>query len=217
MVSHALVVIPLSLSLQTGSTQASPSIRELVKVHGISEQILVNEDTRLAPSELLSESTLVIRGIVRGRNDRVSSDGLTVLTDYAIEVVEAIHPLNGWLRVRDVITVRRPEGSVNISGRTFVARENDFPGFSFSEEYFLFLRQGETAVHHIVGGAQGAYRVSHGSVPMFTGRPTDPEVPVTEFTRGVRAEIERQAQPVQPISTDVGGETVRARVPPDGR
>jgi hypothetical protein len=217
MASYALVVIPLSLSLQTGSTQASPSIRELVKVHGISEQILVNEDTRLTPSELLSESTLVIRGIVRGRNDRVSSDGLTVLTDYAIEVVEAIHPLNGWLKVRDVITVRRPEGSVNISGRTFVARENDFPGFSFSEEYFLFLRQGETAVHHIVGGAQGAYRVSHGRVPMFTGRPTDPEVPVTEFTRGVRAEIERQAQPVQPISTGVGGETVRARVPPDGR
>ncbi len=216
MVSYALVVIPLSLSLQTGSTQASPSIRELVKVHGISEQILVNEDARLTPSELLSESSLVIRGIVRGRNDRLSSDGLTVLTDYAIEVVEAIHPLNGWLKVRDLITVRRPEGSVNISGRTFVARENDFPGFSFSEEYFLFLRQGETAVHHIVGGAQGAYRVSHGSVPMFMGRPTDPEVPVTEFTRGVRAEIERQAQPVQPISTDVG-ETIRARVPPDGR
>ena len=216
MATYALFVIPLSLSLQAGSPQASPPIRELVKVHGISEQILVNEDTRLTPSELLSESTLVIRGVVRGRNDRLSSDGLTVLTDYAIEVVEAIHPLNGWLRVQDVITVRRPEGSVNISGRTFVARENDFPGFSYSEEYFLFLRQGETAVHYIVGGPQGAYRVSHGVVSMFTGRPTDPEVPVTEFSRGVRAEIERQNQSQQ-VPVPVGGETVRARVPPDGR
>ena len=103
-----------------------------------------------------------------------------------------------------------PEGAVNISGRTFVARENDFPGFSFGEEYFLFLRQGEGAQHNIVGGRQGAYRVSHGSVPMFTGRPTDPEVPVSEFTRGVRAEIERQSQP-EMVPTVVGGEI------PDGR
>jgi hypothetical protein len=216
MVTFALVVLPLSLSLQTGSPEALPPIRELVKVHGISEQILVGEDAQLTPAELLSESTLVIRGIVRARNDRLSNDGRTVLTDYAIEVVDAIHPQNGWLRVQDVITVRRPEGAVNVSGRTFVARENDFPGFSFSEEYFLFLRPGETAVHYVVGGRQGAYRVSHGSVPMFTGRPTDPEVPVTEFTRGVRAEVERQTQPIQPVPAPVGGETARVRVP-DGR
>jgi hypothetical protein len=209
MVTFALVALPLSLSLQTASPDALPQIRELVKVHGISEQILVGEDTQLTPSELLSESTLVIRGIIRSRNDRLSDDGRTVLTDYAVEVVEPIHPQNGWLRVQDVITVRRPEGAVNISGRTFVARENDFPGFSFGEEYFLFLRPGEGALHNVVGGRQGAYRVSHGSVPMFTGRPTDPEVPVTEFTRGVRAEIERQAQPLQQVPVTVGGEIVR--------
>jgi hypothetical protein len=208
MVTSALVALPLALSLQTASPDALPPIRELVKTHGVSEQILVSEDAQLTPSELLSESTLVIRGIVRSRNDRLSNDGRTVLTDYSVEVVEAIHPQNGWLRVQDVITVRRPEGSVNISGRTFVARESDFPGFGFSEEYFLFLRQGEGAVHTVVGGRQGAYRVSHGSVPMFTGRPTDPEVPVTEFTRGVRAEIERQSQP-QTVPAGVGGEIVR--------
>ncbi|HEX2344528.1 MAG TPA: hypothetical protein VHI98_28920 [Vicinamibacterales bacterium] len=217
MVTFALVVLPLSLSLQTGSPEALPPIRELVKVHGISEQVLVGEDAQLTPAELLSETTLVIRGVVRSRNDRLSNDGRTVLTDYAIEVVDPIHPQNGWLRVQDVITVRRPEGAVNVSGRTFVSRENDFPGFGFSEEYFLFLRQGDTGVHYIVGGRQGAYRVSHGSVPMFTGRPRDPEVPVTEFTRGVRAEIERQAQPpIQPVPVPVGGETARVRVP-DGR
>lgn len=208
MVTFALVVVPLALSLQNASPDALPQIRELVKVHGISEQILVGEDAQLTPAELLTESTLVIRGIIRSRNDRLSDDGRTVLTDYAVEVVEPIHPQNGWLRVQDVITVRRPEGAVNISGRTFVARENDFPGFSFGEEYFLFLRQGEGAQHNIVGGRQGAYRVSHGSVPMFTGRPTDPEVPVSEFTRGVRAEIERQSQP-QMVPTAVGGEIVR--------
>jgi hypothetical protein len=43
-----------------------------------------------------------------------------------------------------------------------------------------------------INGAQGAYRVSNGSVHMFTGRATDPEVPVTEFTKGVRAELEDQ-------------------------
>jgi hypothetical protein len=209
MFTCSLLVLPLSLSLQTASPEALPPIRELVKVHGISEQILVNEDAQLTPSELLTESTLVIRGIIRGRNDRLSNDGRTVLTDYAVEVVEPIHPQSGWLRVQDVITVRRPEGSVNISGRTFVARENDFPGFGFSEEYFLFLRQGEGALHYVVGGRQGAYRVSHGSVPMFTGRPTDPEVPVTEFTRGVRAEIERQSQPAQQVPVVIGGEIVR--------
>lgn len=194
MVMYALVALPLSFSLQAGSTEPLPQIQELLKVHGIFEQILVGEDVWLTPSEVLSGSDLVIRGIVRGRNDRLSDDGRTVLTDYAIEVVETIHPQNGWLRVQDVITVRRPEGTVNISGRTFVATENDFPGFSFSEEYFLFLRRGDTALHYIVGGRQGVYRVSHGSVPMFTGRPTDPEVPVTEFARGVRAEIDRRSQ-----------------------
>jgi hypothetical protein len=213
MVTCALVVLPLTLSLQAGSPEPPAQIRELVKMHGVSEQILVGEDTQLTPSEVLSGSDLVIRGIVRSRNDRLSNDGRTVLTDYAIEVVEAIHPLNGWLRVQDVITVRRFEGAVNISGRTFVARENDFPGFGYSEEYFLFLRQGETALHYVVGGRQGAYRVSHGSVPMFTGRPTDPEVSITEFTRGVRAEIERQSQQLQVVPVTDSGEAARVRVP----
>jgi hypothetical protein len=216
MVTCALVVLPLSLSLQAGSPEPPPQIRELVKVHGVSEQILVGEDAPLTPSEVLSGSDLVIRGIVRSRNDRLSNDGRTVLTDYAVEVVETLHPQNGWLRVQDVITVRRPEGAVNISGRTFIARENDFPGFGYSEEYFLFLRQGDTALHYVVGGRQGAYRVSHGSVPMFTGRPSDPEVSITEFTRGVRAEIERQSQQLQTIPVTDGGEAARVRVP-DGR
>ncbi|MGH9312810.1 MAG: hypothetical protein ACRD1S_06390 [Vicinamibacterales bacterium] len=192
MLTYALVVIPLTLSLPQVSSPAAPSIRDLLIVHGVSEQIIVTEDAQLTPSALLSESDLVIRGVVRGRNDRLSSDGRAVLTDYAIEVVEAIHPQNGWLRVQDVITVRRPGGTVDISGRTFVARENEFPAFNLSDEYFLFLRQSEPEVHDIVGGAQGAYRVSHGSVQMFTGRAADPEVPVTEFTRGVRAELDRQ-------------------------
>jgi len=180
----------MTLSLQNVSPQPSPSIRDLVNIYGVSEQIIVSDDVPLTPSALLSESELVIRGVVRGRNDRLSSDGQTVVTDYTVEVVEAIHPQNGW-KVQDVITVRRRGGIVNISGRTFVSRESEFPPFNLSEEYFLFLRSSESAVHHIVGGAQGAYRISHGTVPMFTGRATDPEVPVTEFTRGVRAELER--------------------------
>jgi hypothetical protein len=192
-----VLALPLTLSIADVPPARVSTIRELVKDHGISEQVIVTADLQLTPSALLSESDLVIRGVVRGRNDRLSSDGQLVLTDYAIEVVDAIHPLNGWLRVQDVITVQRPGGVVNISGRTFVSRENEFPAFAFGEEYFLFLRQ-TASVFHIVGGTQGAYRVSHGNVQMFTGRPTDPEVPVTEFTRGVRAEIERQMQPIGP-------------------
>jgi hypothetical protein len=197
MFTCVLVALPLTLSVSDVAPARVPTIRELVKVHGISEQIIVSEDLQLTPSALLSESDLVVRGVVRARNDRLSGDGQSVLTDYSIEVIDAVHPLNGWLRVQDVITVQRPGGVVNISGRTFVSRENEFPAFTFSEEYFLFLRQ-SASVFRIVGGTQGAYRVSHGSVQMFTGRPTDPEVPVTEFTRGVRAEIERQMQPAGP-------------------
>ena len=112
--------------------------------------------------------------------------------------------------------MRRPEGRSTFPGGRSSRARTILPD-SASARVLLFLRQGDTGVHYIVGGRQGAYRVSHGSVPMFTGRPTDLEVPVTEFTRGVRAEIERQAQPpIQPVPVPVGGETARVRVP-DGR
>ena len=191
---YSVLFVTFVLSTQDLSTQESrPSVRELLKVHGVSEQIVVTDDGQLEPAALLAGSDLVVRGVVRSRNDRLSKDALTVLTDYTFEVREAVHPRDGFPKDRYIVTVQRPEGTVNVSGRAFVASENGFPGFTLNEEFFLFLRWDGANAYRVVGGAQGAFRVSQGFVYLSDGRGPNIEVAADEFARTLRAELDRQA------------------------
>jgi hypothetical protein len=190
----SVLFVTLVLSTQDLPPQESrPSVRELLKVYGVSEQIVVTDDTQLEPAALLSGSDLVVRGVVRGRNDKLTKDALSVLTDYTFEVREAIHPRDGFPKDRYVVTVQRPEGTVNVSGRAFVASENGFPGFTLNEEYFLFLRWDGANAYRVVGGSHGAYRVSQGFVYLSDGRGPNVEVAADEFAQTLRAELDRQA------------------------
>jgi hypothetical protein len=191
---YSVLLVTFVLSAQDLSTQESkPSVRELLKVYGVSEQIVVTDDTQLEPAALMAGSDLVVRGVVRGRNDRLSTDALTVLTDYTFEVRDAIHPRDGFPKDRYIVTVQRPEGTVNVSGRAFVASESGFPGFTLNEEYFLFLRWDGANAYRVVGGAQGAFRVSQGFVYLSDGRGPNVEVAADEFAQTLRAELDRQA------------------------
>jgi hypothetical protein len=190
----SVLFVTLVLSAQDLPPQESrPSVRELLKVYGVSEQIVVTDDAQLEPAALLSGSDLVVRGVIRSRNDKLTKDALSVLTDYTFEVREAIHPRDGFPKDRYVVTVQRPEGTVNVSGRAFVASENGFPGFTLNEEYFLFLRWDGANAYRIVGGSHGAYRVSQGFVYLSDGRGPNVEVAADEFAQTLRAELDRQA------------------------
>jgi hypothetical protein len=191
---HSVLFVTLVLSAQDLPPQDSrPSVRELLKVYGVSEQIVVTDDAQLEPAALLAGSDLVVRGVMRGRNDKLTKDGLSVLTDYTFEVREAIHPRDGFPKERYIVTVQRPEGTVNVSGRAFVASENGFPRFTLNEEYFLFLRWDGANAYRVVGGAQGAYRVSNGYVYLSDGRGPNIEVAADDFAHTLRAELDRQA------------------------
>jgi hypothetical protein len=191
---QSLLFVILVLSAQDLPAQESrPSVRELLKVYGISEQIVVTDDGQLEPAALLAGSDLVVRGVIRGRNDKLTKDALSVLTDYTFEVREAIHPRDGFPKDRYIVTVQRPEGTVNVSGRAFVASENGFPGFTLNEEYFLFLRWDGANAYRIVGGAHGAYRVSQGFVYLSDGRGPNIEVAADQFAQTLRAELDRHA------------------------
>jgi hypothetical protein len=190
----SVLFVTLVLSAQDLQAQEPrPSVRELLKVYGVSELIVVSDDAQLEPAALLAGSDLVVRGVVRGRNDKLTKDALSVLTDYTFEVREAIHPRDGFPKDRYVVTVQRPEGTVNVSGRAFVASENGFPGFIVNEEYFLFLRWDGANAYRIVGGSHGAYRVSQGFVYLSDGRGPNVEVAADEFAQTLRAELDRQA------------------------
>jgi hypothetical protein len=133
-------------------------------------------------------ASAVVRVSVRGSQTFLTSDGMTILTDYQMAVVDVVKGSNATPVVPGhSITVRRLGGVMTIEGRRVFSNESGFAPFANDAEYVLFLKTGSTPSYELVAGSRSAFRVHQGTViGMSSTSEVKPLLPLTRFVDEVR-------------------------------
>jgi len=172
---------------------AQQTMREQVLTMGVSEEIVVAEYPALSLNALTAAAGAVVHVAVRSQDTFLSSDGLSILTDYRVTVLNAVKPSTGSpIDAGDVITIRRPGGVLSIEGRKVVSNENDFPPFAGGAEYVLFLKTDAGQPFEMLAGPQSAFRVRDGAATAMgpsTRAPSVVQMPI--LLHEIRGQVAR--------------------------
>jgi hypothetical protein len=164
------ILLPLILMLSTcplGRAQG-PTIPQLI-ASGPYESTFSHEGGVPGFKDLVRESDLIVRCRILSKTSSLTSDQRHVFTDYSIKPIGVFKiPADKKLLSMTPdgnFRMRREGGTIRISGREFLERDQDFPEFVEGEQYILFLYKEKNNNQLMVyGGSQGAFRVVNGTV-----------------------------------------------------
>lgn len=150
--------------------EAQQTIREQVVTNGVSEELVVVDHPPLSLGELAATANAVVHVSVKTSETFVSSDGMSILTDYRVAVIDVLkESSDSRIGAGDVVTIRRVGGVMNIAGRRVFSNEAGFPRFITGDQYVLFLKTQSGQPHEIMAGSQSAFRVHQGTVAPLGG------------------------------------------------
>jgi hypothetical protein len=173
---------------------AQHTIREQVRTMGVSEEIVVADYPSMPLSALTSAAGAVVHVAVRSSDTFLSSDGMAILTDYRVSVVDVLKDGESRLDAGDVVTIRRIGGVLKVDGRTVFSSENQFPTFATGGEYLLFLKTDAGQPFEMLAGPQSAFRVNDGSVAQMGESSKRSSVLMPAFIHEVRELLSAQPQ-----------------------
>ncbi|MFB3778109.1 MAG: hypothetical protein ACE141_10875 [Bryobacteraceae bacterium] len=134
----------------------------------------------LSPDAMIDQSTAIVRAVVLDSDGR--QHGPMVYTHFKLKILEQ---LKGAAPLEIVV----PGGTAGSLRQTFAGA----PALVKGSEYLLFLWTGSSGLTHVLGFAQGVYRVSVGAGgEMTAARPASAEVMLDPKTG-----MQMQDEPVQ--------------------
>lgn len=153
-------------------------------------------------AEMVAASRFIVHGTVVDVRSNPTADRRTIATHVTVAVADALKGSPG-----EAVTFRVPGGQVGRYRRLVVGA----PEFDRGDEVVIFLTARGPSIPYLFGLSQGAYRISRaGGSPLVTspsifdghpragalspivrGDPARTAMPLAEFTREVRAIVER--------------------------
>lgn len=167
--------------------------------NGVSEELVIVDYPSLSLGAMTASACAVVRVAIRNSDSFLSSDGMEILTDYRVAVVDVIKE-SARITAGDVITIRRVGGALNIEGRRILSNESGFPAFSDGSEYVLFLKTGSSQSFELAAGPHSAFRVDRGMVAPLASARRSSAVLLPEFLGEVKGLI------AAPPTSDAGAQ-----------
>ena len=121
----------------TPAVAGAQTLRDQILTNGVSEEIVVVEHPALSVREMSASASAVVRVSVSGSETFLTTDGMAILTDYQVTVVDVVKSSAGLpLAQGDSINVRRLGGAMTIEGRRVHSSESGFAaGATRPQEY----------------------------------------------------------------------------------
>jgi hypothetical protein len=182
-----LAFLVLSFVMVPAIAGAQPTLREQALTLGVSEQIVIVDYPSLPLRQLTAAAGVILRVMIRGSQTSLTANGTSIVTDYWAAVIDVVKgPAGSRLNSRDVITVRRVGGVIDIEGFTVSSYENGFPPFETGKEYVLFLKAQPGQPFELVAGPQSAFRVDARTIVPASADAQRSAIPMPQFVREVR-------------------------------
>ena len=106
---------------------------------------------RLSLNDMISKSTVIVRGSITGSYAAFASTGPVIYTHYSIQVSEWLKGLGG-----NTIDMVVPGGVVNNVGQSF----SGAPTFRVGDQYVFFLWTSKAGLTQVIGLTQGLFSVA---------------------------------------------------------
>jgi hypothetical protein len=137
--------------------------------------------------KLVKEAELVVRALVVSSRPHLSADGVSIFSDYTMQVLDEILSRKGPIQ-KQTIVVSEPGGTLTIDGHKVFAWDPQFPPMEPGDEYILFLRRNADGEYGVAYGSQGAFRNIGGLVEQVQDGDWNREhgkMPVSQFRQQI--------------------------------
>jgi hypothetical protein len=142
---------------------------EVVQDEGYVIELPGTEPNRPILQSAVCNADAVVVGIIKSKTSQVNEQNNFVFTDHEFAVEEVIKNNSAnTIEPNSIITVTRDGGSVNLNGRIFRARREDFKPTLVGERYLFLLRFVPSTGSYIAYGS-GSFHLSANRVKALGG------------------------------------------------
>jgi hypothetical protein len=171
MKSQLALTVTILTALNTPAFAQDKLVDVLKRTTGDLELTRTREFSPADLSDLVRTSDAVVRIVAGTGRSRITTDELSIETDYSVTVLDSYGSGNGAPAQGSRIVVTKTGGSLTVEGRTVRAFEPDFPEFVEGVEYVLFLvRDARNNTFVVSHGGQGAFRLVTGECEQVSKR-----------------------------------------------
>lgn len=149
-------------------------------IEGVPQKVFQSDAPRIQPqdflSRLLCKSDAVVVGTIKDKNSDLTEDDNFIFTDYELAVEDVLKDNAAHsIQPATQITVTRPGGTLQLSGRTVTAIDEGFKPLQPGSRYLLFLQFVPATGAYTTSASAGSYQLKNQRLIKLTAESLPPD------------------------------------------